>query len=125
MSENIHIDMNPPIDYSAVLDRIGGDTSFLQDLLNLFFREFSEKKNLLEKALSRGDSAQIQEVGHSLKGASANLSLIPLQKLGLAIETAGREKNLDTARNAIASLGAEFQRLRAFLETHPPGKQVG
>ncbi|MGB7294148.1 MAG: Hpt domain-containing protein [Candidatus Aminicenantales bacterium] len=124
MSETIQLEADQPIDFSAVLDRIGGDTSFLQDLLNLYFHEFDEKKELLEKALSRGDSTQIQEVGHSLKGASANLSLIPLQKLGLAIETAGGEKNLDRAREAIGALGPEFQRLKAFLEMHPPGKQA-
>lgn len=123
MSEPLHFESVQPIDFSSVLERISGDVSFLQDLLNLFFQEFGEKKELLEQALSRGDSIQIQEVGHSLKGASANLSLVPLQKLGLAIEMAGREENLDKARVAIAALGAEFQRLKTYLETHPPGKQ--
>lgn len=111
-----------PIDFSTVLERIGGDTSFLQDLLDLYCQEFHEKKHLLEDALSRGDSTQIQEVGHSLKGASANLSLIPLQKIALTIEMAGREKDLDDAKNAIMALGPEFQRLKAFLEMNPLGK---
>ncbi len=111
-----------PIDVSSVLERIGGDASFLQDLLDLYCREFHEKKQLLEDALARGDSTQIQEVGHSLKGASANLSLIPLQKLALAIELAGREKDLVNARNAIMALEPEFQRLKAFLEMNPLGE---
>lgn len=124
MSEPAHFESIQPIDFPSVLERISGDTSFLQDLLNLFYQEFEEKMELLEQALSRGDTNQIREVGHSLKGASANLSLIPLQKLGLAIEMAGREKNLDQARVAIAALEPEFQRLKKFLEMHPPGKHV-
>ncbi len=108
-----------PIDFGAVLDRIGGDASFLKDLLDLYFREFAEKKHLLEDALASGDSVQIQEVGHSLKGASANLSLAPLQKLALAIEMAGRDKDLGRAQRAIGALGTEFLRLKAFLEQHP------
>ncbi len=122
MPNTVAVSDSRPIDYPTVLERIGGDASFLQDLLDLYCQEFNEKKKLLEDALARGDSTQIQEVGHSLKGASANLSLIPLQKLALAIEIAGREKNLENARSAIMALGPEFQRLKAFLETNPPGE---
>jgi HPt (histidine-containing phosphotransfer) domain-containing protein len=119
MSHSKIFEGSPPIDFSAVLERIGGDVSFLQDLLNLYFQEFGEKRERLQEAVTRGDSTQIQEVGHSLKGASANLSLAPLQKLALAIEMAGREKDLEKARQAIGALATEFQRLKAFLEVHP------
>jgi len=114
----------PPINFSAVLERIGGDASFLQDLLNIYFQEFGEKQERLQEAVSRGDSTEIHEIGHSLKGSSANLSLAPLQKLALAIEMAGREKDLDKARRAIGALGDEFRRLKDFLEVHPL-KEIG
>ncbi|MFZ2055175.1 MAG: Hpt domain-containing protein [Candidatus Aminicenantales bacterium] len=119
MPDTVNSEDSQPIDFSTVLERIDGDASFLQDLLNLYFQEFADKKHLLEKALAGGDSTQIQEVGHSLKGASANLSLAPLQRLALAIEKAGREKDLEKARQAIGALGTEFLRLKAFLEGHP------
>jgi HPt (histidine-containing phosphotransfer) domain-containing protein len=119
MPNPVNIEGSQPIDFPSVLERIGGDTSFLKDLLELYFQEFSEKRGLLEEALARGDSTKLQEVGHSLKGASANLSLAPLQGLALAIETAGREKDLEKARQAIGALGTEFQKLKAFLEVHP------
>jgi HPt (histidine-containing phosphotransfer) domain-containing protein len=114
-----NLEGSPPIDFPAVLERIGGDASFLQDLLNLYFQEFGEKRQRLEEALSRGDSVQIQEVGHSLKGASANLSLAPLQNLARVIEMSGRDKDLEKAQQAIGTLDTEFQRLKAFLEAHP------
>jgi HPt (histidine-containing phosphotransfer) domain-containing protein len=119
MPNPVNIAGSQPIDFPSVLERIGGDTSFLKDLLELYFQEFSEKRGLLEEALASGDSTKLQEVGHSLKGASANLSLAPLQGLALAIETAGREKDLEKARQAIGALGTEFQKLKAFLEVHP------
>jgi HPt (histidine-containing phosphotransfer) domain-containing protein len=78
-----------------------------------------QKSELLEEALSRGDSTQLQEVGHSLKGASANLSLAPLRSLALAIEMAGREKDMEKARQAIRSLEPEFLKLKRYLEMHP------
>ncbi len=113
---------SPPIDFPSVMERIGGDTSFLQELLQLYFQEFADKQKLLELALSQGDATKIKEVGHSLKGASANLSLGSLQKLGLTIETAGRQGDLEKAEEAIRALGGEFQRLKAFLDAHPPGE---
>jgi HPt (histidine-containing phosphotransfer) domain-containing protein len=119
MPNPVSLEGSQPIDFPTVLERIGGDTSFLKDLLDLYFQEFSEKRNLLEEALARGDSTQIQEVGHSLKGASANLSLAPLQGLALVIEMAGREKDLEKARQAIGALSPEFQKLKEFLEEHP------
>ncbi len=119
MPNPISFEGSQPIDFPTVLDRIGGDTSFLKDLLDLYFQEFSEKRHLLEEALARGDSTKIQEVGHSLKGASANLSLAPLQGLAMTIERAGREKDLENARKAIGALGTEFQKLKEFLEEHP------
>jgi HPt (histidine-containing phosphotransfer) domain-containing protein len=119
MSDSANLQGGQPIDFAAVLDRIGGDASFLKDLLELYFREFAEKKVLLEDALARGDSVQIQEVGHSLKGASANLSLAPLQKLALTIEVAGREKDLSKAQRAINALENEFLRLKTFLDLNP------
>jgi HPt (histidine-containing phosphotransfer) domain-containing protein len=120
MPNPVSLEGNQPIDFPTVLERIGGDTAFLKDLLDLYFQEFSEKRNLLEDALARGDSTQIQEVGHSLKGASANLSLAPLQGLALTIEMAGREKDLEKARQAIGALSPEFQKLKEFLEKHSP-----
>jgi HPt (histidine-containing phosphotransfer) domain-containing protein len=119
MPNPVNFEGSQPIDFPTVLERIGGDTSFLKDLLDLYFQEFSEKRNLLEDALARGDSTQIQEVGHSLKGASANLSLAPLQGLALIIEMAGREEDLEKARQAIGALSPEFQKLKEFLEDHP------
>jgi len=119
MPNSVNSEGSQPINFSTVLERIGGDTLFLKDLLDLYFREFSEKRHLLEEALAGGDSTQIQEVGHSLKGASANLSLAPLQRLAMTIEMAGREKDLQRARQAIGALGTEFQKLKAFLEVHP------
>ena len=119
MSHAKNLESGPPIDFPEVLERIGGDASFLQDLLNLYFQEFGQKRELLEEALSRGDSTQIQEVGHSLKGASANLSLSPLRNLALVIEMAGRENDFEKARQAIRSLEPEFLKLKTYLEMHP------
>ncbi|MFQ5722325.1 MAG: Hpt domain-containing protein [Candidatus Aminicenantales bacterium] len=105
-----------PIDLSSVLERIGGDESFLQELLNLYTEDFSEKFEELKQAIDQQNFEAIQKIGHTLKGSSANLSLNSLQEASFEMEKAGREKNIEMARQTLSLLDNEFQRLREFLK---------
>ncbi len=105
----------PPIDYPSVLERIGGDKSFLEELLNLYIEDFSEKYGQLQRAIEQKKFDLIHELGHSLKGSSANLSLTFLQETSLHLEMAGRERNVEKAKKALALLEQEFKRLKDFL----------
>ncbi len=105
----------PPIDYPSVLERIGGDKSFLKELLNLYFEDFSEKYGQLQKAIEQKKFDLIHELGHSLRGSSANLSLTFLQETSFHMEVAGRERNVEKAKKALALLEQDFKRLKDFL----------
>ena len=105
----------PPIDYPSVLERIEGDLSFLEELLNLYFEDFSEKYGQLQKAIEQKNYDLIRELGHSLRGSSANLSLTFLQETSAHMEKAGKERNVETAKKALALLEQEFERLKNFL----------
>jgi two-component system sensor histidine kinase BarA len=119
MPDPINSEPLQPIDFGEVLNRIGGDTSFLSELLTIYFQEYDEKKRLLEEAVARQDHQQVSELGHSLKGASANLGLARLQRVALSLEMAGKEKKLQPAKQAILSLEVEIRMLKAFLAENP------
>jgi two-component system sensor histidine kinase/response regulator len=106
---------NSPIDYSSALARIGNDKSFLAELLELYKTDFEAKIEGLQNAIEQADFVSIQELGHSLKGSSANLSLPYLQEAALDMESAGRDRNLDKARGALSTLSKEYQNLQEFL----------
>jgi HPt (histidine-containing phosphotransfer) domain-containing protein len=108
---------NSPIDYPSALARIGNDESFLAELLDLYKMDFEAKIEGLQNAIDQEDFVSLQELGHSLKGSSANLSLPFLQKAAVDMETAGRDKNLDKAKSALSSLDQEFQNLQKFLSS--------
>jgi len=108
-----------PIDFSSVLERIGGDESFLQELLNLYTQDFSEKFEELKEAIKQQNFEAIQKLGHTLKGSSANLSLTYLQEACFQMEKSGREKNIAMARQTLSLLEDEFQRLKEFLKNKP------
>lgn len=111
---------NPTINYPEVLDRIGGDRDFLSELLILYLNDFRTKYSKLKNALQKKDFILIYELGHGLKGSSANLSLPLLQKLSHQIEQAGKEKNIEKARTTLDSLYNEYIRLLDIV--FPPKK---
>jgi len=105
----------PAIDYPSALERVGGDESFLKELLDLYLEDFSEKYSQLQKAIEQKKFDLIRELGHSLKGSSANLSLTFLQETSLHLEKAGRERNIEKAKKYLIPLEQEFKRLKDFL----------
>jgi len=104
-----------PINRQEVLERIGGDESFLQELLAIYREEFEKKYAELEKAVGEKDFKTIREAGHYLKGASANLSLPALREAAWKMEQAGASSDLKAAGEALGSLKTEFRRLQEFL----------
>jgi HPt (histidine-containing phosphotransfer) domain-containing protein len=107
---------NSIIDYASALERIGGDREFLDELLGIYQEEFDLNVGSLDLALQAQDFTAIQEIGHSLKGSSANLSLIQLRDQAYLIETAGRESDLALAKRSAEELKKEYRRLKQHLE---------
>lgn len=116
MAENKDASKNDsPIDFPSALERIGGDESFLEELLNLYFEDFSEKYNQLQKAVEGKEFNSIRELGHGLKGSSANLSLNFLREASSQMEKSGTEMNIEKAKAALALLEKEFKILKDYL----------
>jgi HPt (histidine-containing phosphotransfer) domain-containing protein len=106
-----------PIDYASALERIGGDEDFLNELLELYSTEFSNYFEKLQDAIQNSDYQSIRDISHTLKGSSANLSLIKLQEISYQIECAGQDKDINKAKDAILMLGKEFQKLKDYLDS--------
>jgi HPt (histidine-containing phosphotransfer) domain-containing protein len=104
-----------PINRAEALERVGGDASFLEELLIIYQEEFTEKSPALAEALARRDARAVREIGHYIKGASSNLSLPGLEAAALAIELAGAESRLEEAAAAYETLTAEYDRLKKHL----------
>ncbi len=104
-----------PIDIASALERIGGEQEFLAELLEIFKADFQEKFPLLNDAVKSGDFDRIREIGHALKGASANLSLLPLQNACKKMEEAGRAHDAQAAGESLELMAEEYERLQAVL----------
>ena len=109
-----------PIDLPEVMERIGGDETFLQELIDIYIEDFIKKYAMLRHAIERDDFKVIREIGHSLKGSSGNLSLGKLHDVSANIELAGRTNDIEQARQHFIQLNQEFERLKNYL---PAGKR--
>jgi len=106
----------PPIDVPSALERIGGEKDFLDELLDLYSSEFSKYFKKLQDAIHNKNFLSIQEVGHTLKGSSANLSLPGLQEASLQMEMAGKRKNSKKAKEALHLLDKEIRKLKDHIK---------
>ena len=106
---------NSPIAYQFALERVRGDESFLEELLDLYFEDFPKKIEQLQMAIEQKKFEPIRKLGHSLKGSSATLSLTFLQEASFQMEMAGGDKDIVKANKALAFLKQEFKRLENFL----------
>lgn len=104
-----------PIAYQFALKRVGGDESFLEELLDLYFEDFPQKIERLQMAIEQKKFELIRKLGHSLKGSSSTLSLTFLQEASFQMEMAGGNKDIVKANKALAFLKQEFKKLEDFL----------
>lgn len=103
-------------DIDNALERIGNDREFLKELINIFREEFYSRIEQLKQAVSKKKFEAIKEIGHCLKGASANMSFVSLQRLSQQLEISGKDKNLSQAADLIPLLEKEFRKLQQHLK---------
>lgn len=107
-----------PIDFATALERTGGEKDFLDELFDMYCEEFEEKYAELKRAVTQKNSDLVRELAHSMKGSSANLSLIPLQNMFYQTEVAGRKKDTAKVEKILPLLRQEFEALKAYLHTN-------
>lgn len=110
-----------PIDLERVMERVGQDKEFLYKLLNIYTEDFPEKIKELEQSIAEKKYDSIQELGHYLKGSSANLGLIELEKESFTMERAGKEKDIQKAQNTLKKLHNNFNILKKYITEEMSG----
>jgi signal transduction histidine kinase/CheY-like chemotaxis protein/HPt (histidine-containing phosphotransfer) domain-containing protein len=112
-------------DRAAALERLGGDESLLNELIDLFFNDYPALAARLTEALARGDLASLREPAHTLKGSLKYLGLPTTAGLAQQIELASEAKDDTAIVPLLDRLMAEVDILRpmmcpALSETNAP-----
>ncbi len=82
------------IDVEELMERIDGDRTLLAELADIFREEYPRQIRMAQEALAANDAAAIRRIGHSLKGALANLAATDASGLAASVEAIGKSGDL-------------------------------
>lgn len=102
----------PVFDQKSVLERVGGDTEFLKELMELFKSDYPAKMAQLSKGIREKDFKTIKESAHSIKSASGNLSLTRVYDLSFKIEGMGRKGKIQGIEKVYNELEEELGKIK-------------
>jgi HPt (histidine-containing phosphotransfer) domain-containing protein len=108
-------------DRAAALDRVGGDESLLNELIEVFFNDYPALAARLTEALERGDLGSLREPAHTLKGSLGYLGVPQAASLAQKIEAASQVEDATSAVNLIDTFMAEIETLHDLMRPVPAG----
>ena len=100
-----------PCDFEKAVAEFSGDRLFLEELLAEFLGSVRPKLAVLREALDAGDAETVHREAHAINGAAANLTANPLAAVARVLERVGESGVLDSGRDVLERLAAEFARL--------------
>jgi HPt (histidine-containing phosphotransfer) domain-containing protein len=111
--------MTGPIDdaaFAETRDMVGGDRSFLADLIAEYRSDGTTRVADMRAALVAGKAEDLRRAAHTLKGSSASLGAVGLAAACRDIEGAARDDRLDGLGAAVESVATQFEAVVAALE---------
>jgi two-component system sensor histidine kinase/response regulator len=109
-----------PINMDDLMERIDGDMGFLGELAEIFRTEYPGQMRMAREAQATGDAAAVRRIGHSLKGALANLSATTASTLAAKVEQMGKDEDLSALDATLSALSKELEHVDRTLETLCP-----
>jgi len=89
---------------AALLDRMGGDESLLNEVIQVFLAESPHLIARMELAVVNHDGGEIEQAAHCLKGELGYFTTPEASRLALQLEEFGRAGRLETAPELLATL---------------------
>jgi HPt (histidine-containing phosphotransfer) domain-containing protein len=117
----------PPLDlenFSEIMDEV--DEGVFFKFLDIFVGEFSALIMAIETAILAQDAMPLQRAVHSAKGSANQAAAGRLGEMLADMQAGGLSEQWEDHTKALCSVSLEFERVRAFIETHSgPGCCVG
>ena len=110
-----------PFDREEMLERLGGDTELLDDVLVVFLEECPKMLKAVRGAVDEGDPTLVRRAAHSMKGALLNISAGPAAVEAGQLEVLGSEQRLAEVAPVLERLQQEIGRLQQVLAEQTAG----
>jgi two-component system sensor histidine kinase/response regulator len=100
---------------TTLMDRVDGDLTFLQDLINLFISDCPRALSAIGDAIAQRDGEGLNRASHAFKGAVCNFGAGKAFDESLKLETFGSEQRFDDAESVFNSLQGNVEQLQLAL----------
>lgn len=107
----------PGIDVASGLIRVAGNQKLYIKLLRHVAADSPSSREKLSAAIMEGDIERVREMAHSLKGASANLSLTDVAAASEKLEHAARAGDLGMLPGHLESLESALDAFVAVVNS--------
>jgi len=111
----------PPVDFAALIARLGGEASLLADVIQIFLQDCPARVAAIRQAIDDRDRDAIRSNAHALKGAAGNMAAAGLCEMAHLLERIGGEGRLDAAAAAWRRLAAEATNVMDALRSYGAG----
>jgi HPt (histidine-containing phosphotransfer) domain-containing protein len=94
---------------------VGGDEAFFAELVDELLADAPRQLASLREAASSGDAEGARRAAHTLKGNGRTFGAEELSALGLELETAAADGDLDTVLSRLDAIDEAWVRTRGAL----------
>jgi CheY-like chemotaxis protein/HPt (histidine-containing phosphotransfer) domain-containing protein len=101
----------PILDRADLLERLDGDEELAREVLEVFVADIPAKISALRQAIEGGETKEVGDLVHMVKGAGRNISAKAFQAMACEIEEAAKSGDLDRASRLIPELENHLQKL--------------
>ncbi|MBF0432926.1 MAG: response regulator [Fibrobacteria bacterium] len=98
------------------LKRNRGHKEIMQEMVNIFTTDAEMHIVSIEEAIHNQDCKTVREKSHALKGASATISAVALQKVMFEMEMAAKAEDLQKTKGLLESVKYEFGRFKTCIQ---------
>jgi HPt (histidine-containing phosphotransfer) domain-containing protein len=107
------------VDIERLAEFSGGMADNFNELVSLYLNQTTEQLEQMRTALKAGDYVKLSRVAHSCAGASATCGMVVIVPLLKNLEHVSGAGDLGASMPLIEAAANEFDRIKAWLQTHP------
>jgi CheY-like chemotaxis protein/HPt (histidine-containing phosphotransfer) domain-containing protein len=116
-------------DRTVLLHSLGGNEKVCREIIGMFLEDLPGQIESMEDAVKKGDPVLVQRLAHTIKGASASVGAVALQKAALEMEKAGKSSDMGKAAGMLDAVKETSEILKKILKKmnfeHRMGKNEG
>jgi PAS domain S-box-containing protein len=108
-------DEGEPVDRDTLLDRLGGDSQLLNELIQIYLSQSPSLLAAARRALQEKNARELAQAAHTIKGSAGNFLARATVETADRLEAFAKARDFSRARETMSALGREMERLDQAL----------